>query len=119
MGTTAMTNKQLERQRKAGRQGGKACLAKYGREHFAAIGRKGGSQSKSIVYIELKKQEGVGDRSPAKMLEALSNRSNLKEGGLVITRKTRIIGMEARINSERSGVEPDRQPKERKGIKEI
>jgi len=74
-----MTAAQLERNRNAG----KACFMKYGKEHMAALGRKGGGRPKAIVYqaptINIK---GVKPRSYTEMLKVLFSMPNLKEGGL-------------------------------------
>jgi len=79
-----MTPAQLARNSAAG----KACLAKHGREFYAALGRKGGSKHKAIVFDapQQKRKEG----SPAglkEMMEALKNKRNLALGGLPIARK--------------------------------
>ena len=83
-----MTQAQLERNRKAGRASGAACLAKHGREYFVELGRKGGSRPKCIVYQAPQEKviKGGRPRSYSELLEALSRKGNLREGGLLIKR---------------------------------
>jgi len=74
-----MTAAELERNTK----GGKALLQKYGREHYVALGKKGGGRPKSIVY---KQPEKINKRrmpaSYPELLKAVFSMQNLIEGGL-------------------------------------
>lgn len=74
-----MTKAQLKRNS----GGGKACFIKYGNEHFAMLGRKGGVKSSQA---RISKGVVPGSRSIDEMLEILRNKVNLAKGGLPIAR---------------------------------
>lgn len=56
MARKKLTNAELsEKRRQAGKKGGAACLKKYGRDYFSALGKKGG-RSKLPTLEQLKAQ---------------------------------------------------------------
>jgi len=70
-------------QQKRNIKGGYMCVAKHGKAHMAAIGRRGGLRPKSIVYQppENNKERKMPASYPD-LLKAVFSKSNLIEGGL-------------------------------------
>ena len=87
-----MTQAQLERNSKAGRARGKALMSECGSEYFRALGKKGGSAPKTIKYQSTQNGNRQNKDERGKLLghklllEALSNKVNLRIGGLPIAR---------------------------------
>lgn len=65
----------------AGRRGGRKTLEKYGREHFSAIGKKGGERTRQL-YGDLLKEFGKrGGRPQRPDLGEVSGEGVPRKGG--------------------------------------